>query len=255
MTRIFISYRRSDSAYVASVLKDKLEERFGRNSVFLDVDTIPFGVDFREYITDGVTQSDVMLVIIGENWLKAKTEGGIRRLDNPDDFVRFEIETALKRKIPVIPVLIDKAEMPKENELPSTLNSLVFRNALEIRPGRDFRNHIDNLLQGLESLFSPPVPENTISRFFWKGAWGPGEIEVYLDDGLIGKGSFKKGIDLKIKTEPGSHNLKFIHGIPKKVSGPYLIKVPPCIVCEISLEYTNRKKEFSIERITELSAT
>ena len=153
MPQIFLSYRRSDSAYVAANLSDKLQQHFGRNSVFFDVDTIPLGVDFREYIGNAVGQCDVLLAIIGDQWVRAVDERGNRRIDNPSDFVRIEIESALKRNIPVIPVLVGEVEMPSADDLPASIQSIVYRNATELRAGRDLRQHIESLIQGLESLF------------------------------------------------------------------------------------------------------
>lgn len=154
MAQIFLSYRRSDSGYVAASLSDKLQEHFGRESVFFDIDAIPLGVDFREYINNRVGQCDVLLAIIGDQWIRAVDEQGNRRIDNPSDFVRIEIETALKRNIPVIPVLVDEVGMPAADDLPPSLQSIVFRNATELRAGRDLHQHLELLVQGLETLFS-----------------------------------------------------------------------------------------------------
>lgn len=155
MPQIFLSYRRSESKYIAPMLCEKLEQRFGENSVFLDVDNIPLGVDFRESIGNAVGQCDVLIAIIGDEWVRAVDERGNKRLDDPSDFVRIEIESALKRSIPVIPVLVDGVKMPSKDELPASIQSLVYRNATELRAGRDLNQHIELLIQGLESLFSP----------------------------------------------------------------------------------------------------
>ena len=153
MAQIFLSYRRSDSGYAAPILSEKLQQHFGENSVFFDVDTIPLGVDFREYIGSAVGQCDVLLAIIGDQWVRAVDAQGNRRLDDPSDFVRIEIESALKRNIPVIPVLVDEAQMPAADDLPPSIQSIVFRNATELRAGRDLRQHIELLIEGLESIF------------------------------------------------------------------------------------------------------
>lgn len=158
MAQIFLSYRRSDSAYVAATLSDKLQQHFGSNSVFFDVDTIPLGVDFREYIGNAVGQCDVLVAIIGEQWVRAVDEKGNRRIDNPSDYVRIEIESALKRNIPVIPVLVDEVGMPSADDLPPSIQSIVYRNATELRAGRDLRQHIELLIEGLESLFNLKNP-------------------------------------------------------------------------------------------------
>ena len=99
-------------------------------------------------------QCDVLLAIIGDQWVRSVDEQGNRRLDNPSDFVRIEIESALKRNIPVIPVLVGEVEMPSANDLPPSMQSIVYRNATELRARRDLRQHIELLIQGLESLFN-----------------------------------------------------------------------------------------------------
>ena len=96
MPKIFISYRREDSIGIAGRIYDRLCLKFGRESVFMDVDAIPLGVDFRQHLTDAVGQCDILLAVIGERWLTI-ADHGHRRLDNPADFVRIEIETALQR--------------------------------------------------------------------------------------------------------------------------------------------------------------
>src|SRR5947207_15011376 len=162
MAQIFISYRRHDTAYVAATLNDKLQQHFGPNSVFFDVDNIPLGVDFREHIGNAVGQCDVLLVIVGDQWLGPLNSQGKRRIDDPSDYVRIEIESALKRNIPIIPVLVEEATMPAPADLPDAIQSLAFRNAAEIRAGRDLRQHIEQLIVGLESIFeSPKTKEKT----------------------------------------------------------------------------------------------
>ena len=111
--KIFINYRRDDSIGMAGRLHDRLAQTFGRDKLFMDVDHIPAGVDFVAHLNSQVAACDVVLVVIGPNWLNAKDESGERRLDNPDDFVAIEIAAALARDIRVIPVLVDGARMPK----------------------------------------------------------------------------------------------------------------------------------------------
>src|SRR5690349_1509779 len=130
--RIFISYRRDETAYPAGWLYDRLIQHFGEGSVFKDVDSIEFGDDFDATITKAVAACDVLLALIGERWVTLTDEHGYRRLDQPDDFVRREIEAALTREVRVIPVLVDRARMPQANELPPSLAPLVRRQALDI---------------------------------------------------------------------------------------------------------------------------
>jgi len=132
--KIFINYRRDDSIAVAGRLHDRLAETFGRDNLFMDVDNIPVGIDFEEYLNNQVAQCDVMLSVIGPNWLNAKDETNQRRLDKPDDFVAIEIAAALARSnILVIPVLVDSTHMPKASELPVSLKPFALRNAIQIR--------------------------------------------------------------------------------------------------------------------------
>ncbi|WP_298610011.1 TIR domain-containing protein [uncultured Thiothrix sp.] len=162
MPRIFISYRRDDSGYIAGMLAERLEAVFGSDSVFIDVDAIPLGVDFREYLNQAVAKSELMLALIGNEWLNVKNAQGLRRLDDPADFVRIEIEAALKQNIPVVPVLLEQARMPLEAELPPSLQLLAFRNATEIRSGRDLNYHIEQLIRGIKNQYGVTVP-STVS--------------------------------------------------------------------------------------------
>src|SRR5262245_32492556 len=110
MSKIFLSYRRQDSAGVAGRIYDRLRAHFGEDAVFIDLDSIPFGADFRQHISSAVDQCGILLALIGRNW--AGEAGNPRRIDDPRDFVRIEIESALERNLPVIPILIDRAPMP-----------------------------------------------------------------------------------------------------------------------------------------------
>jgi formylglycine-generating enzyme required for sulfatase activity len=156
MSRIFLSYRRQDAAGAAGRIYDRLRQHFGADAVIMDIDSIPFGVDFRQYINAEVAQCDVLVAVIGPNW--AGTTWFRRRLDDPRDFVRIEIEAALQREIPVIPVLIDRAPMPGEAKLPPSLAPLAYRNAIEVDQGRDCHPHIDRLIRGIERLLQQPKP-------------------------------------------------------------------------------------------------
>jgi TIR domain len=152
MSRIFICYRRDDAGYVALMLCGRLRKVFGPDSVFIDVDTIPIGFDFRQYLDTAVSKCDYFLAIIGDFWL-APTDHTTKYIDDPSDFVRIEIEAALRRDIPIVPVLVGRARMPKENDLPESLRPLVFRNAAEIRHGRDMEHQIESLIRGLQAHF------------------------------------------------------------------------------------------------------
>jgi hypothetical protein len=130
--RVFISYRREETAYAAGWLFDRLADRFGRGQIFKDIDSIQLGDDFVDVITAAVRSCDVLLALIGEQWLTITDEHGRRRLDNPDDFVRLEIEAALARNVRVVPVLVAGARMPRSDQLPPSLAKLARRQALEL---------------------------------------------------------------------------------------------------------------------------
>jgi hypothetical protein len=176
--RIFISYRREDTAYAAGWLYDRLADRYGAGQVFKDVDSIELGDNFVEVITSAVSSCDVLLALIGPQWLTIPDEHGRRRLDSSDDFVRLEIQAALTRKVLVIPILVDGARMPRAGELPDTLAELVHRQALGLSPAR-FASDTSQLLKVLdktlgevqspagepsETALGPPRPELSAGR-------------------------------------------------------------------------------------------
>ncbi len=180
MSQIFISYRREDNPEAAGRIYDRLKSHFGEKNVFFDIDSIPPGIDFRQFISESISKCDVLLVIIGDKWL-AKNDNGISRLEDPADFVRLEIEAALKRRIPVIPVPVGKAKEPSKEELPPTLKDLHYRNSCEVRSGTSFEGHILRLINGIENSTKQlintdnlnPIPENKKGQHKKRrfGAW------------------------------------------------------------------------------------
>jgi len=152
MPVIFISYRRSDSQDVTGRIYDRLVTKFERKQVFKDVDNIPLGVSFPMHLQQVISKASVVLVIIGPNWVHAADSQGRRRLDDPNDLVRVEVESALRSKMPVIPVLVSNARMPLASELPSSMHALLSRNGLPVRPDPDFNNDMERLLSGLAHL-------------------------------------------------------------------------------------------------------
>lgn len=148
--RIFISYRRTDSAGYAGRIYDRLVARFGENAIFMDVDTIEGGVDFIKVLEDAVQSCDVLIALIGRQWLSITDKDGKRRLESPEDFVRIEIAAALKRNIRVIPVLVDDVDMPQPIELPESLKALARRNALQVNH-RSFNPDVYRLIEHLEA--------------------------------------------------------------------------------------------------------
>ena len=150
MAKIFICYRREDSAYPAHQIYEKLTNHFGAGSVVFDVDTIPLGKDFREYLNNQVSECDILLAIIGDQWIKLLKQ----RVDDPKDFVQIEIQAALKRDIPVVPILVGNALVPVEKDMPPELIGLSYRNAAEVRAGPDLVDHIKRLIKGLDYLLA-----------------------------------------------------------------------------------------------------
>jgi hypothetical protein len=149
MARIAISYRRSDTSAFAGRLRDKLALHFGEDAVFMDIDDIPLGVDFREHIKATLDRTDVVLVVVGPHWTGG--EGGKSRIHEAADPCRVEVEVALARRVPVIPVLVNGTPMPKAETLPPSIADFSFRNAAEISDGRDFHQQADRLIRSIET--------------------------------------------------------------------------------------------------------
>ena len=183
MRAVFISYRRDDSEGQSGRLYDDLVHRFGDGAVFMDVVGIEAGRDFRKVIDKNVASCDVLLAVIGPSWLDAKDETGLRRLDNPMDFVRLETAAALKRDIPVVPVLVRGARMPRPEQLPDDLKELAYRNGLELTHAR-WDSDVEVLIKALQQhmaeedqpadvkvgSIAAPAPEP--ARMFMKRASG-----------------------------------------------------------------------------------
>ncbi len=130
--KVFMSYRREDSRGHADHLYDNLRRRFGPRSIFRDLDSIEPGDDFEDVLRAALARCDAVVVVIGKDWLEIRDAQGNRRLDDPTDFVRMEVRAALKRNIPVIPVLVNEATMPTEGELPPPLSFLRDHHAMTI---------------------------------------------------------------------------------------------------------------------------
>jgi hypothetical protein len=157
--RIFISYRRDDSSGSTGRLYDRLALDFPTDNLFIDVDAIAPGVDFVDEIARRVESCDVLLAVIGRGWQTAIDKQGRRRIDDPTDFVRIEIATALRGDVRVIPVLVDGATMPMADQLPSDLEPLVRRNAVELSHHR-FAADVKRLARALArepGVAAPPV--------------------------------------------------------------------------------------------------
>jgi hypothetical protein len=147
---IFISYRRDDSADITGRIYDRLIQHFSKEIVFKDVDSIPLGIDFRQHLEGALSQCRILLAIVGDQWLGREVAEGKRRIDDPRDHLRLELEVALSRNIPVIPVLVRKASIPAEDALPPSLRSMAYRNGIQVRPDPDFHGDMDRLIKGIE---------------------------------------------------------------------------------------------------------
>lgn len=150
---IFISYRREQTAAHAGRLYDRLCDNFGEQAVFMDVDSIGPGLDFARVLDEAVSSCAVMVVVIGPGWAEVADQRG-RRLDDPSDYVRQEIETGLRREIRVVPVLVHGAALPQPQELPEGLRPLARRQAFPL-PDDSFRSQAQELVERLRPLVSP----------------------------------------------------------------------------------------------------
>ena len=154
MPGVFISYRRDDTAGYAGRLYDALTAHFGKEHVFIDIDSIGAGQNFADVIEQQIASCSVVIVLIGKGWLTSTDEHAARRLDNPHDFVRLEVASALRRKLPVIPVLVGGAKMPRPDDLPPPLAALAYLNAIEIFDSL-FRDSVKHLVNALQPLVHP----------------------------------------------------------------------------------------------------
>jgi hypothetical protein len=148
--RVFICYRREDSAWVAGRVHDELVRQLGTGMVFMDVDSIEPGRDFVEATMAAMSSCDFVLVLIGPRWLQVTTDSGIRRLDAPDDYVRTELEAALALGKRIIPLLVEGAMMPRPDQLPGSVTDLARRHAIRIEHG-GFHEYMSNLLHVINS--------------------------------------------------------------------------------------------------------
>lgn len=182
MKPIFISYRRDDAEGQAGRLFEALREVFGAEMVFMDVATIEPGVDFRRAIEKNTASCGVLLALIGRNWLTVADAQGQRRLDDPNDFVRLETALALKRDIPVVPVLVQGATMPRPEQLPEDLRDLSFRNSVELTHAR-WESDVQVLIGALRKVLG--APEGTAGG---GGGGRPGWLWPAVGAGVVALG-------------------------------------------------------------------
>jgi hypothetical protein len=148
MSKIFISYRREDSESITGRIFDHLVAHFGEASVVMDIDNIPLGSDFRDVINEHLRQCKVMTAIVGTKWHGPKRRGP-PRISEESDWVRVEVETALRRQIPLIPILVHGAEMPKPEKLPDSLRDFAFKQAAIVNGGQDFKSHVERVIRSI----------------------------------------------------------------------------------------------------------
>ncbi len=153
--KIFISYRPEDSGELCDQIYSRLITRFGAGIVVRDIDNIPLGIDFRDYLGNIMRQCAVALIIIGKEWAQLQEPAtGSSLLANPADLVRLEIEAALKRNIAVVPVLVNGTTLPVETDLPASISGIVYRNGLSLRPDFDFETDVERLMLGIEAVLA-----------------------------------------------------------------------------------------------------
>ena len=153
MGDICISYRRADSQAITGRIFDRLIAHYGHGAVFMDIDNIPAGTDFRQYLNKTLLQATVLLAIVGPKWLGAG-KGGPDRIHDESDPVRVELETALRNGLAIIPVLIGNRKMPGAAQVPPTLKDFVFINAVTVDPGVDFDHHMQRLIFHIDAIFA-----------------------------------------------------------------------------------------------------
>jgi Tol biopolymer transport system component len=168
MPKISISYRRADSEAMTGRIFDRLIAHYGKEAIFRDIDDIPVGIDFRVHINEVLRSTHILLAIIGPAWLGA-IPGANERIQEESDPVRVEVETALRRRVPVIPVLIGNTRMPSSDQLPPSLKDFAFRNAVKVDTGQDFDYHMDRLIKAMDGILNqapkpPPSRETKIPR-------------------------------------------------------------------------------------------
>jgi hypothetical protein len=152
---IFISYRRSDSQLITKRIYDALTKKFGKDSVFLDVDSIPHGERFPRFLEEKVSTCRVFIPVIGPVWVRITDKTGKPRLADTDDYVRSEIETAILRHVPIIPIFVDETPVPRREELPIAINTLSEFNGCRIKD-QSFDMDIKVLIKAIENAFDKP---------------------------------------------------------------------------------------------------
>ncbi len=154
---IFISYRRADSKTIVRDMYNRLIEHFSESTIFRDIDSIPLGLPFEEKLLDCLRKTAVGIVVIGRDWLTVANEQGTPRIDEPNDYVRREIEELLVQDIPVIPCLVADAQIPAVDDLPSTIRPLTGRQGTPIRTSAGFDQDMNRLVSQIKQIVAKSI--------------------------------------------------------------------------------------------------
>ena len=195
MGKVFISYRRDDSLDITARIYDRLVSHLGAHNLFMDLDSVPLGRDFRQVLQESILASNVVLVVIGRQWLNFRDAQSVRRLDHPDDLVRFEVATALSRAIPVIPVLTQGTLIPAVGDLPESISELAYRNGIEVRSDLHFSHDMDALIERLGPLLDAGLHRLGAQDTPALASGADGEIPIQLPPSLAELGYDLQALD------------------------------------------------------------
>lgn len=151
--KVVMLYRRADSAAIAGRMYDRFVAHYGQNAVFMDVYSIPLATDWREHVSSMSLHGGLVVALIGPRWIGRKPDGNAR-IEDPDDPVRTELETALRSNVPVFPVLVEAATMPGAADLPASLKKFADLNAATVDNGRDFDVHMARLIASFDAVLA-----------------------------------------------------------------------------------------------------
>lgn len=195
MGGVFINYRREDSQDAVQRIYDQLTRTLGQRAIFRDLDTIQVGADFGEFIEAYIQHSSVMLVVIGRRWLKIRNASGVRRLDAPDDYVRYEIESGLRNGVRMVPLLVDGATMPPQSSMPASIRSICSVNAAQLHSGARFESDMNQLVPLLREMMYDMTPARGVVR-----AVGVKTRSLFREHGpLASGGSLHAGYDMQVR--------------------------------------------------------
>jgi hypothetical protein len=208
--KIFINYRRDDTAGHAGRVRDRLAPEFGRSRIFMDVAGIRPGAPFAKVLRDKVAACDVLLALIGPRWIDARDKDGNRRLDSTADYVRIEIALALRIDIPVIPILLDGATIPRAQELPKDIEGLVRHNGLHLRDA-SFDSDIEKLIAEIKLLAEEKTWRSEDERRRQPGAISNIPIRVPIH--FMGRDDALAAIKTALARYEGRVAITVLHGL------------------------------------------